>query len=72
MLFFFLLWDNAFSKETNSSSRALTGRCALGPANGNFRKNMAKVLSEEVHLLFFKKFSSMEAGGDSGSAFLEV
>lgn len=63
MLYFFLLWNNAFSKETNSSSRALTERCALGPANGNSRKNMAKVLSEEVNLLFFWKFCKYGSWG---------
>lgn len=59
---FFLLWNNAFSKETNSSSRALTGRCALGAANGNSSKNMAKVLREEVNLYSFKNFQVWKLG----------
>lgn len=50
---FFLLWSNAFSKETNSSSRALKEGCTLDTENGNARKNTAKVLSKGVKLLFF-------------------
>lgn len=52
MVFFFLLWNNTFSKETNTFSRALKGYCTLDIKNGNTKKNVAKMLNEEGNILF--------------------
>lgn len=49
---FFLLWNNAFSKETSTSSRAPKEHCTLDIENGSTKKNVAKMLNREGDILF--------------------
>lgn len=51
-MIFFLLWNNACSKDTSTSSRALKECCTLDTENGNTKKNVAKMLNEEGVMLF--------------------
>lgn len=71
-MIYFFLWNNAFSKETSTSSRTPKEHCTLDTENGNTEKNVAKMLNEEDTILFLQQLPSIEAHVDFKDVFLET